>query len=721
MNSQGFAADTSYTAKTYTESFREGTNWANYSSMLGRDNTSGVVNDAVSGSNCFVFGGQENHNTRTRYLLFKQPVVGNFTATLSGMIGPYAPLSLSGTLGANGIFGLFAKSASLGDDNLADMRSWHQVTQSSATISEFSRTSALNFYFEEPVNVMIAQDAANFRNYNDTNLALKDLEINYTPSQFKNFDAFQAMGTDGDKSFFQTASFDRNVGELNSDTDTSVFQEGVQPSLSHFEESNLTINHIIPGVNAVAPFDTAQNTQVLSGYNERLIENISSKQPSYETYDDYAENEKPILKEASILPEFRISEHMPYYINENAGNFRAENKKFLSLLGTEKSSSADSRTSVFFNKEFEQNHLITGQIENIKKLKEDHIGHSKPSKITIKATGIQKLLPYNGFYPDTRTVQLGNTLSSSLSPGIKSYKYNTTSIDAGIDLSTEKEIGYFGFLKTMSSPGILHNSLKSGVSVDYPAYLTPPTMQNEQSSTPTGDMKLLSAPEVRLPFESLYNLEQGLPKNKSIYPVFSGDKLQDRKEASPFYFQWDGTKRPSYELAMHNFLAESVKFFLKGSSLNTFISQPESKFLEVEADKKYYMDVVLDDQTERNKFLNIVGEAEAFPFYKSMLTEHEELNNDFGYDTDVVHDNNGGYYSIVGAPGFPNDLDGGKIVVTHVDSAGTKTVLLDSLRPGGVVGDRFGESVTMCSGTARCLFRCCRSVCRRRCRRGPLL
>ena len=102
------------------------------------------------------------------------------------------------------------------------------------------------------------------------------------------------------------------------------------------------------------------------------------------------------------------------------------------------------------------------------------------------------------------------------------------------------------------------------------------------------------------------------------------------------------------------------------------------------------MDVVLDDQTVRNKFLNITGEAEAFPFFKSMLAEPEELNNDFGYDTDVVHDNNGGYYSIVGVPGFPNDLNGGKIVVTHVDSVGTKTVLLNAISSGGTVGDRFG-------------------------------
>ena len=97
----------------------------------------------------------------------------------------------------------------------------------------------------------------------------------------------------------------------------------------------------------------------------------------------------------------------------------------------------------------------------------------------------------------------------------------------------------------MSSPGILHNSIKSGVSVDYPVFLNPPASQNERGTAPAGDMKLLQAPEARLPFEALYNLDKGLPKNTSIYPVFSGDKLQDKKDSSPFYYEWDGNKKPS--------------------------------------------------------------------------------------------------------------------------------------------------------------------------------
>ena len=69
-------------------------------------------------------------------------------------------------------------------------------------------------------------------------------------------------------------------------------------------------------------------------------------------------------KEASILPEFRISEHMDYYVAEQNGNFRADNKKFLTILGADVSSSAESRASVTFDGEFESDYLSTGEVDN---------------------------------------------------------------------------------------------------------------------------------------------------------------------------------------------------------------------------------------------------------------------------------------------------------------------------------------------------------------------
>jgi hypothetical protein len=50
---------------------------------------------------------------------------------------------------------------------------------------------------------------------------------------------------------------------------------------------------------------------------------------------------------------------------------------------------------------------------------------------------------------------------------------------------------------------------------------------------------------------------------------------------------------PLYELAVHNFLAEVPRFFLKDEELTTFVSKPEREFGQMESGSTYYMDVHL--------------------------------------------------------------------------------------------------------------------------------
>jgi hypothetical protein len=42
----------------------------------------------------------------------------------------------------------------------------------------------------------------------------------------------------------------------------------------------------------------------------------SGKNPWYDSYDDYSADLRKIGKDYSIIPEFNISDHMHYYINE---------------------------------------------------------------------------------------------------------------------------------------------------------------------------------------------------------------------------------------------------------------------------------------------------------------------------------------------------------------------------------------------------------------------
>jgi hypothetical protein len=62
---------------------------------------------------------------------------------------------------------------------------------------------------------------------------------------------------------------------------------------------------------------------------------LSGNKPWYNSYDDFSVDVKLIGQNYSIVPEYNISEHMDFYVNERGGNFRAENKKIFQIVGND--------------------------------------------------------------------------------------------------------------------------------------------------------------------------------------------------------------------------------------------------------------------------------------------------------------------------------------------------------------------------------------------------
>ena len=59
--------------------------------------------------------------------------------------------------------------------------------------------------------------------------------------------------------------------------------------------------------------------------------------PSSPFQDDYPEYNREMTlknKDMSVIPEFRISDHMPYYFNDKGADFLADNTASLSIAGT---------------------------------------------------------------------------------------------------------------------------------------------------------------------------------------------------------------------------------------------------------------------------------------------------------------------------------------------------------------------------------------------------
>jgi len=319
---------------------------------------------------------------------------------------------------------------------------------------------------------------------------------------------------------------------------------------------------------------------------------MSDNAPWHDTYEDYASDIRTFGKNYSVVPEFRISEHMDHYI-DNGFSF---NNRFLTLNGTAVSASADTPTSSY-NENFFQIYSNTDFMKHFGEFKEEN---NKVNKITLTCEGVKKLLPYNGFYPVLRSVQLGSELSRSFGENISGSSLTKTgSYDA------ERLIS---LMQPFFAPGILYNSIKSGIAVDWPTVTGSlgsgtlgPNVDDANASTGLGYLSGAGGLfNYRLPFEALVDPSRYLPPSASDGSSAIYMQYPHRPTASLYgpttdnsFFDWNGENKLNYPLAMNNFLAEIPQFFLNNSRFVNLTSKPERTFKSMQSGSTYYMDVEL--------------------------------------------------------------------------------------------------------------------------------
>jgi hypothetical protein len=316
----------------------------------------------------------------------------------------------------------------------------------------------------------------------------------------------------------------------------------------------------------------------------RLTEKISGKNPYYDSYEDYYVDIKTLSNDNLVsygkIPEFKISDQVSELVGEYGGD----------------------ATKITL-----QEYLADFQFNYKSNIDRDNNDFANEDTIKIVVDGVKKLLPYNGFYPQDRSLQLVNYLK-------KSY-LDTNAIGGGILLisefggtehifreQTDKLVNFskeIAFLEPLYAPGMFYNLVKSGIAVDWSVYT---------GSLPTSSylMPLSEKPQFKISFESLLNLqdiplsssndiaENRIIKYKEVETIRnSEDYLGTTSSSFQAFFEKLGEGSPLYTLSINNFLAETINFFLKDSSLNTFISKPDSDFLSFDNNKTYYMDIVL--------------------------------------------------------------------------------------------------------------------------------
>ena len=370
--------------------------------------------------------------------------------------------------------------------------------------------------------------------------------------------------------------------------------------------------------------DIGKTSSLDSGLQWRTAE-LAGKNPWFDTYVDYAQDIRSMAKDHTVVPEFNVSEHMDYYIVESDGNFRRSNTRFLTLDGTGvRDASATTETSSF-DGDFFATYAHSDLVKHSDKIAEEHKSIADLNRVTLKCKGIKKLLPYNGFYPSQRTIQLSSLFSQSIGQYVEGGLLSGTNPYNDDDILTGYEgVKMASLLQNFYSPGIMYNSIKSGISVDMPAY-TGSAATYENSVTPgyvyevvpppnNGNAAfkayLTEQPNYRFPFESIIFPTIGIPKNNAPANTPRINSNQDGVENGIFYTYpsvdlgsadgpfgafcvWDHERDNRYELAASNFFAEVPKFFLKEQTLTSIKSETSSKWKTFESTKTYYMDIVL--------------------------------------------------------------------------------------------------------------------------------
>ena len=356
-----------------------------------------------------------------------------------------------------------------------------------------------------------------------------------------------------------------------------------------------------------------------AGYvNEKGNFISASSSPWYDSYDDYAKDLLPINKDYSIIPEFRISDHIDYYMKDRQGNFLAENSKLFSIEGQlsgtaatvnsvshPQNSSEDKFYEIYSNSDF---------LRQFEVLREDHRDFVDPTSITLTCKAIKKFIPYNGFYPAELLADMWQQFSSSYMDNVHFYH--------GGDSDAQKQgVRARTFYTPMFAPGIWCNTIKSGIAVDFPIFtgswkeqrvkkMHGGTFQNTNYFLISGSKdphhgadRGYDGWDFRVPFEATVEPERYL-SNKLIYDMHPGDDIRLDSTAS-----WDGSGDNLYKMKAHNALNSMISFFLPGEEegeLSTLISGDENQFGDFVKGQTYGMRVKLrksyNGPRQRNTF-----------------------------------------------------------------------------------------------------------------------
>ena len=208
-----------------------------------------------------------------------------------------------------------------------------------------------------------------------------------------------------------------------------------------------------PGCPALAlpPWTAGTRRRFVDGINKGQI--APEGYPFYDDYDTWKKEIRAIAKDYAIVPEFRISENLEEY--KQRGSVLSFVSSSLELTGASDSNFDTTNT------EFLERYSTTDVMEYLNPFMQegsyDLENNKHPRHLSLKSDAVLKLLPYDGFYPVLRTVQIAQLFSQS---------YGPHAVYGGESASHPAR--WRTLLRPFFAPGLLYNSIKGGIAVSHP-------------------------------------------------------------------------------------------------------------------------------------------------------------------------------------------------------------------------------------------------------------
>ena len=359
----------------------------------------------------------------------------------------------------------------------------------------------------------------------------------------------------------------------------SVVDLELRSAPSYTRLHTLTQADSVVGPSGIVIAETSSMGPVFQGTALWEAGEQAGKNPFYSSYDYFIEELRGKGKDFSVVPEFRISDHVETLL---ASGSQTKILDFFEITGGLSSANQSSEAT------FYETYSTSDFLKHFAKIKKDHQDFAEPSTIKLTCKGLKKFLAYDSFYPAIRTKEMAEQFYDS-------YKdFVITEALEGIVPTADVRIGFQNLLTPLYAPGTLYNSIKSGVACDYPLitgslpvieqadnYLIGSTDNAGGAATGSDDFNL------RVPFEATIEPEKYLAGI-----VLTNNEPHPSGNISASCF-WDGNGNTLYKKMASNFCAETSEFFLNNSSFTSISSLEQSNpnFGQAIANKTYAMRV----------------------------------------------------------------------------------------------------------------------------------